>query len=430
MITIYSSHLSSRLRYAVDVVFQQILGLNVNLTNQTNDLKGVVINYSNEIIGVKSFQIKPEGLLTSSAIYNSVDKAIKHDRDLIRVFPNQDHFGFDIFSAVFFLVSRMEEYKSKDLDAHLRFKSTNSILFKLGVLDAPVIDIWSFNLLNSLNDFFNVKIVCSRKFNQFLTVDVDNAFAYKHKGGLRTIGASVKSLMKLDFTTFLERFKVLSNIQKDPYDNYDYLKQFIEKENINLAVFLLLGNYAKFDKNLSANNVYFISLIKQLSTFSTVGIHPSYDSYNDFNKMDLEITRLKTILSSKVNHSRNHFLRFKNPETFQHLLSLGIANDYSMGYADVPGFRAGTCSSFYFYDLSEDKKTDLLIIPFAYMDGAFRDYMNCSVEKAKSRITNLIRNVKSVEGSFVSVWHNESLSDQHRWKGWREVFEHTFKTDL
>ena len=430
MITIYSSHLTSRLRYTVDVVFQQILGINAILTNQNKDLKGVVINYSNEIIDAKSFQIKPEGLHSSRAIYNQVDNVIKDKRDLIRFFPNQDHFGFDIFSAVFFLVSRMEEYQSKDLDSHLRFKYTNSILFKYGVLDSPIIDVWSFNLLSSLNDFFKVKILCSRNFNQFLTVDVDNAYAYKHKGVLRTIGASAKSLMKLDFTVFLERFRVLFDLQKDPYDNYDYLKQFIEKENISLAMFLLLGNYAKFDKNLSANNESFISLIKQLSRFSTIGIHPSYDSYNDFNKMDLEITRLKSILSSKVNHSRNHFLRFKYPETFQHLLSLGISNDYSMGYADVPGFRAGSCTPFYFYDLSEDKKTDLLIIPFAYMDGAFRDYMNYSVEKAKLQITKLINNVKSVEGSFVSVWHNESLSDQQRWKGWREVFEHTFKTDI
>ena len=77
MITIYSSHLTSRLRYAVEVVFQQILGLNVNLTNQNNDLNGVVINYSNEIIDVKSFHIKPEGLLSSDAIYNKLDNVVK-----------------------------------------------------------------------------------------------------------------------------------------------------------------------------------------------------------------------------------------------------------------------------------------------------------------------------------------------------------------
>ena len=125
MITIYSNHLTSRLRYAVDVVFQQILGLKVCLTNQNKDLKGVVINYSNDTIDLKSFQIKPEGLLSSNAIYNKVLNVTKDKIDLIRIFPNQDHFGFDIFSAVFFLVSRMEEYQSNDLDSHQRFKCTN-----------------------------------------------------------------------------------------------------------------------------------------------------------------------------------------------------------------------------------------------------------------------------------------------------------------
>ena len=35
-------------------------------------------------------------------------------------------------------------------------------------------------------------------------------------------------------------------------------------------------------------------------------------------------------------------------------------------------------------------------------------------------------NVKKVNGEFTSVWHNESLSNLDRWKGWREVFESTW----
>jgi hypothetical protein len=427
MITIYSSYLSSRLQYAVDIIFQQILGLEVRLTNQIEDLEGVVINYSDEIIDLKSFQIKPNGLLSSSIIYDKVDSVEKDQRDLIRIFPNKDDFGFDVFSAVFFLVSRMEEYQSQDLDSHMRFKAVNSILYQNDMLEYPVIDIWSFNLLNSINNFFNKNFSSIRKFNSSLTVDIDNAFAYKHKGLLRTFGASVKSLIKLDFNTFSQRIRVLKKMEKDPYDNYEYLKKFIKKENIDLTIFLLLADYAKYDKNLDFKNESFKSLIKYLSTFSTLGIHPSYNSYNNRDKMNLEINRLSNIISSKVNHSRNHFLRFKIPETFQHLISLGIHYDYSMGYADIPGFRAGTCTPFYFYDLINEQQTNLLIVPFAYMDGAFKDYFNSSIDESKKYISNLIRNVKSVNGSFISVWHNESLSNQQRWKGWREVFEHTFK---
>ena len=57
MITIYSTYLTSRLQYAVDVVFKQVLELEVVITNQKQNLNGVVINYSNETIYVSSFNI-------------------------------------------------------------------------------------------------------------------------------------------------------------------------------------------------------------------------------------------------------------------------------------------------------------------------------------------------------------------------------------
>lgn len=430
MITIYSSHLSNRLQYAVDVVFKQILGLEVKLTNQKLNLEGVVINYSDEKIKTKSFNISPEGLLASKTIYPKVDDVQLNKRDLIRLFNKDDDFGFDIFSAVFFLVTRMEEYNSRDLDIHKRFKYTNSILFKYDVLNFPIIDVWSFNLLKSINDFFDQNISSNREFVNSSTIDIDNAFAYKNKGFFRTFGASLKSLLKLDFYVFLQRFRVLFFSEKDPYDNYEYLKEFVEKEKIKLTVFILLADYNKYDKNLNYKNKSFVNLIKFISSFSKIGIHPSYSSYLNLNKISLEISRLENINFFKVNDSRSHFLRFKLPDTFQKLIECGIKNDHSMGYADIPGFRAGTCTPFYFYDLIEEKQTELLITPFAYMDGAFKDYMNYSIDDTKKYITKLLKNVKSINGSFVSVWHNESLSNQQRWVGWRDVYEHTFKSSF
>ena len=81
--------------------------------------------------------------------------------------------------------------------------------------------------------------------------------------------------------------------------------------------------------------------------------------------------------------------------------------------------------SFYFYDLENDLKTDLKVVPFAYMDGALRDYQKNSIEEAKTQIKEVKRLVKEVKGQFTSIWHNESLSDQDRWKGWRS-FESTW----
>jgi hypothetical protein len=94
-----------------------------------------------------------------------------------------------------------------------------------------------------------------------------------------------------------------------------------------------------------------------------------------------------------------------------------------MGYASYPGFRAGTSSPFNFYDLKAEYETNLVVFPFAVMDVTLRQYLSLTPHEAVVRIKNISRDVKRVEGTFLSLWHNECLSDQGIWKGWREVFE-------
>ena len=94
-----------------------------------------------------------------------------------------------------------------------------------------------------------------------------------------------------------------------------------------------------------------------------------------------------------------------------------------VGFADQIGFRAGTCTPYYFYDLENEAKTDLLVIPFQVMDGTLLHYLKLSPEKAFAEIEKIMQEVKEVGGTFVSIWHNETVSDLGEWKGYREVFE-------
>ena len=77
----------------------------------------------------------------------------------------------------------------------------------------------------------------------------------------------------------------------------------------------------------------------------------------------VEKQRLEHILGETVYHNRFHFLRFTLPQSYQQLLACGISDDYSMGYADQIGFRAGTCTPFYFYDLENEIQTTLKVHP-------------------------------------------------------------------
>ena len=94
-----------------------------------------------------------------------------------------------------------------------------------------------------------------------------------------------------------------------------------------------------------------------------------------------------------------------------------------MGFHDAPGFRAGTASPFYFYDLPDDEITDLKLHPFQVMDSCLNRTMGLSPEDAQKKIQSLYETSRAVNGQFISIWHNSSLGEDREWKGWRSVFE-------
>jgi hypothetical protein len=111
------------------------------------------------------------------------------------------------------------------------------------------------------------------------------------------------------------------------------------------------------------------------------------------------------------------------PVTYHNLIDHDILDDYTMGYASQPGFRAGISDSFFFYDLDHDGPTPLRVHPFTIMDGTLRDYLKLEPEPALELVKNLIKEVKDVQGTFITLWHNESLSDTKRWAGWLDVYK-------
>ena len=98
-----------------------------------------------------------------------------------------------------------------------------------------------------------------------------------------------------------------------------------------------------------------------------------------------------------------------------------------MGYASQVGFRAGTSLPFYFYDLDMEVQTQLMLHPFAVMDGTLNEYMELPVDDAQYLIKEIMDRVREVNGTFISLWHNETVSDNRHWQNWKQVFEYTIK---
>ena len=178
----------------------------------------------------------------------------------------------------------------------------------------------------------------------------------------------MKDISQLNVGNLWMRFLVVFGLHKDPYDVYDKLVEWRRKYDIRTLFFFLLGEYGTFDKNISPGNSNYRLLIKNIADYCTVGIHPSYYSMKKEDKIKKEQSLLKSIVNFPITKSRQHYLRVALPETYQHLVDLEIKQDYSMGYASHFGFRAGTCTPFYFYDLDFEIQTPLKVFPFAAMD--------------------------------------------------------------
>ena len=139
------------------------------------------------------------------------------------------------------------------------------------------------------------------------------------------------------------------------------------------------------------------------------------------------MNNLKNVINSEVTKSRQHFLKFSFPSTYRNLIDADILEDYSLGYASEIGFRAGICDPFCFYDLDQERETPLKLFPFTFMEGTLRDYYKITAFDAMNHIRPLIEEVKTVNGTFISLWHNESLSNKKRWIGWHKVYEEMIK---
>ncbi|MFT5227206.1 MAG: hypothetical protein ACI8YO_001362 [Gammaproteobacteria bacterium] len=425
MILIYTEHISPRLLWIVDVLFAQMNGIEVSLTSDLDQFKlsdGVKLNYSEtDIEGIS--KIRPHTLLFEKNIREH-DITFSND-GINKLYLNTgDLLGFDLFSAAFYLLSRYEEYLPHDKDKHGRYRFNNSLAFKHGFIETPLVDFWMNDLFAAIANIYANFSAPKRKFRLLPTMDVDVAYAYRGRSFARNFRSIAKDVLTLNLDRIKDRRKTKST-GLDPFDTFDYFNRLTKEFDLDKKHFFLLGDYGKHDKNLHHHDPDLTTLIKSHS--ETAGSHPSYAVHTSEVQLEKEKRRLEKIIGRTVNHSRYHYLKFELPESFRQLCRLGYTEDYSMAYAEQPGFRTSTSIPYTFYDLSTESPTELIIYTTAVMDGTCENYLKLSPDEAVKKINSLVDTVRKVDGTFILLWHNESLSNRGNWKGWRDVFHRVIK---
>ncbi len=422
MLLIYLPETSSRIEYIFKFLFKhewQIEYRTVTDLASFENFEGQKINYSSSC-QAGGFFIRADTFLFENKIEKkTITVEEKHGTKVL--FPSKDcDLGFDIFSSIFYMVSRYEEYLPFPPDQYGRCKASDSLAFQNDFLQKPVVNHWIEIFKNLLKQKFPGLQIKETTFDAIATYDIDIAYKFKGRDFFRTIGSTGKDLLKLNFSNISHRIKSLLNLQKDPWDVYDSLQETIRKNDLDSIFFFLMADNSRYDRNLNYKKPLMANLIKKVDSFSETGIHPSFFSSEFPEKIAIEKDRLEKITGKKITKSRQHFLKFRLPQTYNSLLAAGITEDYSMAFPEMNGFRAGTCKPFYFYDLEKEQVTALKIFPVACMDASFIYYSKFSPEKSLVEILNLMKEVKNVNGTFISIWHNDHLAADKN-KKWNSV---------
>jgi hypothetical protein len=332
---------------------------------------------------------------------------------------SQNVLSKDIFGIIFWFLSRYEEYQFEGpFDSYDRFPSSEARLNKLGLMDFPVVDF----MVNSFSKILISKglDVSSNKSDIEISFDIDNATAFREKGFYRNLlGLGLDSLT-LELNRMRKRLTVLMGLEKDPFDNFDRIKFFAEAISYKPQVFFWIGDYGKNDKGLTWKNSWFQNQIKEISKVCCLGIHPSFNSFKNRKQLSTEIGRLESVSSETILNNRFHFLRFQLPESYQLLEEKNIKEDFSMGFSDIFGYRAGTGHPFYWYDLKREMATNLKVHPFVMMDSLAHFKLKLNGPQFLESVKKAHLQASQVGGKLHIIFHNEHFS----WEGWEKlIFE-------
>ncbi|OJY82559.1 MAG: hypothetical protein BGP13_25475 [Sphingobacteriales bacterium 40-81] len=428
MLLIYSIEISSRLKYIAGTLLHNFSGIEVFYTSSTEEFRnfdGAKINYSFNQLSGDEFHIVPSTSLLFENDIREISIPVKEHNHYKVLFPcTQGDHSFDIFAASFFLLSRYEEYLPHQQDEYGRFAYTESIAFKEAFLEQPLVNYWLKDFQIVLQSRFPFLLFALRKFRFIPTYDIDIAFSYLHKGTIRNAGGAMRSLLKGEIDDIKDRFEVIAGKKEDPFDTYEWLYALHLKYNLNpYYFFLVAASPSEYDKNIDPAIPEMRELIKYHSIGYNVGVHPSWQSGDNETLLYEEIKILETIIERKIVHSRQHYIRMGFPGTYRKLIEQGIHSEFSMGYGSINGFRASVASPFYWYDLAAEEITSLLIYPFCFMDANAYYEQKLAPHQAFTEIRKYHDTIKKVNGTMITIWHNNFFGSDKMFAGWKDVYE-------
>ncbi|MGB0788866.1 MAG: hypothetical protein ACPGQR_04960, partial [Marinirhabdus sp.] len=240
-------------------------------------------------------------------------------------------------------------------------------------------------------------------------IAVSQPYEFLEKGLFRTVTGAMHDLGKGNFKRVLERVRVRLKLKKDPCDNYDWVLNKSKGAKWPVSFFFILGEAPHFEQSINTYRKNYAKLIKHVGDYKNVGLIFSHKALRDFNMMKKEKKRMDNIRHQETQITMHACNLVQLPGLYRNLVELEVKQDFTLYYRDTPGFRAGTCTPFLFYDLDFEIKTPLIVQPIS-LCSTISETENT---EGVSKIFNTLQNeVKIVGGTLAVVFSNKDFADR------------------
>lgn len=423
MILIYTNRLNARIRYVFTHFFETYTENTIEITDVLETFiahNGPKFSYTNHKLS-NEFFIDAHPLLFEQGVRDQ-DIKISRWQTIPVFFPckQESSIPYDVFAATFYMISRYEEHIPHLKDDMNRFSTNGALASASKFANKPVVDMWAQLFLDCFKVEFPELIIKQPKSNLQTILEVPVAYAYKSKSMLRTFFESAIDFFNLRFLEIFERFAVRLSFRPDPYDIYQSWVGLHQKFKIPTKVMFMFARPSANDRNISIFKHRFIERIKDVADDVPTSLLASYQSTDQPDLLQIEVSRLSEIIHHPLKDIRQHLVRLRFPTTYDHFANLGFVNDYSLQFVDFLGYRAGTGFPFRFYNLSKEQCSNLLIHPVVAHESILRD--QGSPRKAR-RLLEQCKVYNKVYGTPMTlVLTNTILDKRQKNKPWKRMF--------
>ncbi len=320
----------------------------------------------------------------------------------------------DLIAGTYFLISRYEEMLRPDVrDKHGRFTGKDSLPGRAGFIHRPILEEYGALLRQLLN--LEKKEPQKGIAKIYLTHDVDILAHYKN---LKSVTGALLRFYKSPGNSLRALKTYFGSIESDPW--YQFPRLFEQAETLNQDItesilFIKPGGDPEIVFDRPIQNVFnkdYQNLFELCSNKKVkIGLHSSYAAGQNGELIAEEKVTLEKATQQKINFNRHHYLRNREPEDYHFLIKHDISDDFSMGFADLAGFRLGTCRPVRWIDPKSRSLTPLTLHPLPLMDNTFSEvnYMNMNLEEARDYAVKIIDRVNEHRGELVLLFHNTSF---------------------